>query len=111
MDEVARAGPRMGGSGVGPLVLEYIDVLSMAGITRSAGLDLGIPDETKAAALAYLVVVLEHAHADEIPHLTGRFRMGDGYSRLARLRAAHAPYALATMRGMERASHGPFGPA
>jgi glycolate oxidase len=59
IDAVARAVPRIVGSGVGPLILEYIDVLSMAGITRAAGLDLGIPDETKAAALAYLVVVLE----------------------------------------------------
>src|SRR6478609_6022658 len=59
IDAVARAVPRIVGSGVGPLILEYIDVLSMAGITRAAGLDLGIPEETKAAALAYLVVVLE----------------------------------------------------
>jgi glycolate oxidase len=37
-------------------------VLAMAGITASAGLDLGIPDEIKAAALAYLVVVLDGMH-------------------------------------------------
>jgi hypothetical protein len=59
-------------------------------------------------ALARLVAVLEHAHAEEIPHLTGRFRVGDGYSRLARLRAAHATYALATMEGVERAGAGAF---
>ena len=59
-------------------------------------------------ALARLVAVLEHAHAVEVPHLTGRFRVGDGYSRLARLRAAHATYALATMTGMERPSAGAF---
>src|SRR5437763_4961496 len=53
-------------------------------------------------ALARLVAVLEYAHAQEIPHLTGRFRVGDEYSRLARLRAAHATYALATMTEMER---------
>jgi hypothetical protein len=59
-------------------------------------------------ALARLVAVLEHAHSDEVPHLTGRFRIGDGYSRLARLRAAHATYALATMNDMERPSEGAF---
>ena len=59
-------------------------------------------------ALARLVTVLEHAHAIELPHLTGRFRIGDDYSRLARLRAAHAAYALATMEGLERASDGAF---
>ena len=59
-------------------------------------------------ALARLVSVLEHAHAEEIPHLTGRFRVGDDYSRLARLRAAHATYALATMSGLERPRDGAF---
>ena len=58
-------------------------------------------------ALARLVAVLEHAHSEEIPHVTGRFR-NDDISRLARLRAAHATYALATMPGMERASDGAF---
>lgn len=59
-------------------------------------------------AVARLVTVLEHAHAEDLPHLTGRFRIGDEYSRLSRLRAAHATYALATMAGMERASDGAF---
>ena len=59
-------------------------------------------------ALTRLVCVLENAHAEEVPHLTGRFRAGDGFSRLARLRAAHASYALATMSGLERASDGAF---
>jgi hypothetical protein len=59
-------------------------------------------------ALARLVNVLEHAHAEEVPHATGRFRIGDDYSRLARLRAAHAVYALATMADMEHPSEGAF---
>ena len=65
-------------------------------------------ERARDVALARLVQVLEHAHSEEVPHLTGRFRVGDGYSRLARLRAAHATYALATMNGMERASEGAF---
>jgi glycolate oxidase len=60
--EVAQAVPRIVSSGVDPSILEYIDVLAMGGITASAGLDLGIPDEIKAAALAYLVVVLDGMH-------------------------------------------------
>ena len=59
-------------------------------------------------ALARLVAVLEHVHSEEVPHLTGRFRAGDEYSRLARLRAAHAVYALATMNDMEHPSDGAF---
>ncbi len=38
----------------------------MAGITAAAGLDLGVPEATKAAALAYLVVVLESTHDDRL---------------------------------------------
>jgi glycolate oxidase len=57
--EVAQAVPPIVSSGVDPSILEYIDVLAMSGITASAGLDLGIPEKIKAAALAYLVVVLD----------------------------------------------------
>jgi glycolate oxidase len=46
-------------SGVGPVILEYIDFLSMGGILSSAGLELGVPNAVKETALAYLVVVLE----------------------------------------------------
>jgi glycolate oxidase len=57
--EVARAVPPIVASGVDPSILEYIDVLAMAGITANVGLDLGIPEEVRSATLAYLVVVLE----------------------------------------------------
>jgi glycolate oxidase len=57
--EVAQAVPHIVNSGIDPSILEYIDVLVMGGITRAAGLDLGVPDEVKARTLAYLVVVLE----------------------------------------------------
>ncbi len=61
--EVAQAVPHIVSSGVDPSILEYIDVLAMAGITASAGLDLAIPEEIKASTLAYLVVVLDGVHA------------------------------------------------
>jgi glycolate oxidase len=53
-------------SGVDPSILEYIDVVAMAGITGSAGLELGVPAEIKAATMAYLVVVLEGMQADRV---------------------------------------------
>lgn len=59
LQEVTAAVPRIVASGVVPLILEYIDLLSMAGITRAADIRLGIPAEIADAALAYLVVVLE----------------------------------------------------
>jgi glycolate oxidase len=66
IDEVARVVPRIVGCGVGPLILEYIDLMSMAGITKAAGLDLGIPEEIRSAALAYLVVVLEQRSSERL---------------------------------------------
>ena len=66
LDEVTSAVPQIVASGVGPLIVEYIDLMSMAGITRNVGLDLGIPDNIKDKALAYLVVVLEDRRADRL---------------------------------------------
>jgi glycolate oxidase len=66
LDEIAAAVPRIVGSGIGPLVVEYIDLVSMAGILANAGLDLGIPDEVRSSALAYLVVVLEGRQAERL---------------------------------------------
>ena len=66
LDEVTAAVPRIVASGVGPLILEYIDLLTMAAVTANVGLDLGIPAEIKDSALAYLVVVLEQADADRL---------------------------------------------
>jgi len=64
--EVSKAVPHIVGSGIQPSILEYIDLLAMGGITSSAGLDLGIPDEVKSRALAYLVVVLEGSNESRV---------------------------------------------
>jgi glycolate oxidase len=61
--EVTSAVPRIVASGVVPVILEYIDLVSMAGITAAAELDLGIPASIKESALAYLVVVVEERSA------------------------------------------------
>ena len=66
LDDVTRAVPAIIESGVGPLILEYIDVLTMAAITAHAGLDLGVPSAVKDRAVAYLVVMVENAHADRL---------------------------------------------
>ena len=62
MAEIAAAVPPIVASGVGPLMVEYIDLVTMAGITADAGIDLGIPDDVRERALAYLVIVLEDHH-------------------------------------------------
>jgi len=66
LDQVTAAVPRIVGSGIGPMILEYIDKVTMAAITGNVGLDLGVPAEIKESAPAYLVVVMENAHADRL---------------------------------------------
>ena len=66
--EVTAAVPEIIGRGIAPVILEYIDKLTMHAITANVKLDLGIPQEVKDAARAYLMVVLESArpeHLDE----------------------------------------------
>ena len=60
LEDVAAAVPRIVGSGLMPTILEYIDFITMSAITTAAGLELGVPQVIKDAALAYLVVVLEN---------------------------------------------------
>src|SRR5580704_6853994 len=50
LSEVAHAVPRIVASGIDPTILEYADALVLSSITKSAGLDLGIPDAVKDAA-------------------------------------------------------------
>lgn len=66
LEQVTAAVPKVVGSGVGPLILEYIDMLTMSAATAYVGLDLGIPAEVTDTALAYLVVSLESTHADRL---------------------------------------------
>jgi glycolate oxidase len=64
--EIAAAVPRIVQSGAAPLILEYIDMMSMAAITAASGLELGIGPAVKEAAFAYLVVVLESRDRDRL---------------------------------------------
>ena len=61
LDEVMHAVPRIVASGIGPLILEYIDLLTMGGMTRRFNLELGVPEDVQQTALAYLVVVMENS--------------------------------------------------
>jgi glycolate oxidase len=66
LDAVTQAVPKIVGSGVDPLVLEYIDVLTMAAMLQHAHMELGVPDSIKTQALAYLVVVIEGRNAARV---------------------------------------------
>lgn len=66
LEKTASAVQRILCGGVTPLMLEYLDMLTMGGITSSAEVDLGIPQEIQSGALAYLIVVLESSHQDRL---------------------------------------------
>ena len=66
LDQVAGAVPPVVASGLAPLMVEYIDLLTMGAITANAGIELGIPDDVRGAALAYLVVVLDSHREDRL---------------------------------------------
>jgi glycolate oxidase len=72
VDAVAGAVPKVVASGVGPLILEYIDAFTMAAITHSGELDLGVPAEVREKTQAYLLVMLESGHADRLDTDTER---------------------------------------
>jgi len=66
LDVVTHAIPRIVASGVGPMILEYIDMITLSAITAHVGLDLGIPATIKDTALAYLVVMMEQTVATRL---------------------------------------------
>ena len=83
--EVSAAVPRIVNSGVNPLILEYIDALSMAATTANVGLDLGIPrGRARTRRAAYLVVVIEAAPRRPARRGHGRGRRAARRARRAR---------------------------
>jgi len=66
LEQVTAAVPAIVRSGIGPMILEYIDMLTMSGIERTLGVEVGVPEDVKATALAYLVVQLEGTHEDRL---------------------------------------------
>ncbi|MGB2757773.1 MAG: FAD-linked oxidase C-terminal domain-containing protein [Acidimicrobiia bacterium] len=66
LDEVVNAVPPVVASGLAPLIVEYIDLLTMAAIQAEFELPLGIPKQIQDQALAYLVIVLESNHEDRL---------------------------------------------
>jgi glycolate oxidase len=59
LDDVTSAVPKIVASGIGPLLVEYIDLITMDAIARTQGVEVGVDPAIKEQTLAYLVVVLE----------------------------------------------------
>lgn len=63
---VMRAVPTVVRSGVDPVILEYVDKLTLAAISYSQNLNLGIPDNVRDTAEAHLVIGLENRDRDRL---------------------------------------------
>ncbi len=63
--------PRILTDGFGPRVLEYLDATTLAAISSSVGLELGIPEDIRSRASAYLIVVLESSQERRLDEDTG----------------------------------------
>lgn len=63
---VMRAVPAVVRSGVDPVILEYVDKLTLAAISYSQNLNLGIPDAVRETAEAYLVVGVENREHERL---------------------------------------------
>jgi glycolate oxidase len=64
LDEVTMAIPKLVATGLAPLMLEYIDMLTMATILARSKMDLGIDPKLREQALAYLLIVTEGREED-----------------------------------------------
>jgi glycolate oxidase len=59
LEAVTRVVPTLLASGLEPSILEYLDVVTMAGITNAASLALGVDPQIAEQTAAYLIIVLE----------------------------------------------------
>jgi glycolate oxidase len=66
LDQVTSAVPDVIASGIGPLMVEYIDGVTMAAITAGGAVELGVPAPIRDATSAYLVLVLEDRREDRL---------------------------------------------
>jgi glycolate oxidase len=66
LDDVTSAVPKIVASGIGPLLVEYIDLITMDAIARTQGVEVGVDPAIKERTLAYLVVVLEDRHESRL---------------------------------------------
>jgi glycolate oxidase len=57
--EVTRAIPKLVATGIGPLMVEYVDKLTMMAMTARQGIELGIDEAIRDKALAYVLMLVE----------------------------------------------------
>ena len=83
LDAVTRAVPVLLATGVAPLMIEYIDKITMFGMVSFTGIELGVPESIKGQTEAYLVVVVEGRTEQSVQ--TDLERVGETCSELGAL--------------------------
>lgn len=66
LDTITAAVPKFLAGGLTPTLLEYVDAVSMAAIVYNEQLELGIPDEVRDSAQAYLIVTIEQRDGERL---------------------------------------------
>ncbi len=103
LDAVMAAVPQVVRSGADPSILEYIDALTLAAITYTQNLELGIADEVRERAQAYLVIALEdrdHDALDSTVEMLGELLVSLG---AAEVYVLEGPAARALIEAREKA--------
>lgn len=81
LDEAARAVPAVVVSGVDPLMVEYLDRVTMTMMTAQTGIELGVSAATRAETEAYLLVEVEgrtQSRVDEDVEVAGGILVEQG---------------------------------
>ncbi len=66
LDAISQIVPTLIASGMAPSLLEYLDVLTMASLTKNTGLQLGVSPDIAEVTSAYLVIVLETRTTEQL---------------------------------------------
>ena len=66
LEEVTSVVPKLIASGLQPAMLEYLDTNTLAALTRSTSLELGVDAAVAAKAAAYLIVILETRTGEQL---------------------------------------------
>ncbi len=66
LEAITRAVPRVLERDLGARVLEYLDAATLMAITANVDVELGVPEDVRRFASAYLIAVLESSHEDRL---------------------------------------------
>jgi glycolate oxidase len=103
LDGATGSVPALLHSGVGPLMVEYIDKMAMMGITALYNIELGVPEDVQDKTDAYLLVVVEGRDVESVEkdvERAGEVLAEQGALDVYVLSGAAAPELIAAREGV-----------